>query len=270
MTASHATAPLLEIDALSVSIGGAEIIKNLSLRVGAGEILGLVGASGSGKSMTALAIMQLLPAQAALRGAVRLRGEALTDKSETQLQGIRGQDIGMVFQEPMTALNPLMRIGDQVAETVRLHRSVSDAEARRAARDTLDLVGLRGEQGASDRLPHELSGGQRQRVAIAMAVVLGPPLLIADEPTTALDVGTQSQVLRLLQELAHTRGMGMILVTHDLAVVAHATDRVAVMHEGEIVEQGSTRQLLRYLQHPYGKALLAAADLQPKRGPHGG
>jgi len=265
MTAAQAAAPLLEIDALSVSIGGAEIIRNLSLRVAAGEILGLVGASGSGKSMTALAIMQLLPAQAAFTGAVRLRGETLTGKSETELQGIRGRDIGIVFQEPMTALNPLMRIGDQVAETVRLHRSAPAAEARRTARETLDLVGLRGEQGALDRLPYELSGGQRQRVAIAMAAVLGPPLLIADEPTTALDAGTQAQILRLLQELARTRRMGLILVTHDLAVVAQVTDRVAVMHRGEIVEQGATLQLLRRLQHPYGRALLAAAELKPKR-----
>jgi peptide/nickel transport system ATP-binding protein len=265
MTAARAAAPLLAIDALSVSIGAAQIIKNLSLAVGAGEILGLVGASGSGKSMTALAIMRLLPAHATLTGAVSLRGETLSGKSETELQNIRGRDIGIVFQEPMTALNPLMRIGDQVAETVRLHRSVSIGEARRLARETLDLVGLRGEQGALDRLPYELSGGQRQRVAIAMAVVLEPPLLIADEPTTALDVGTQAQVLRLLQELARTRNMGLILVTHDLAVVAQVTDRVAVMHEGEIVEQGPTRQLLRHLQHPYGRALLAAAELKPKR-----
>ena len=270
MTAARAAAPLLAIDALSVSIGGAKIIKNLSLALGAGEILGLVGASGSGKSMTALAIMRLLPANARLTGTVRLRGEALGDKNETELRNIRGRDIGMVFQEPMTALNPLMPIGDQVAETVRLHRSVSIAEARRAARETLDLVGLRGAQGAPDRLPYELSGGQRQRVAIAMAVVLEPPLLIADEPTTALDVRTQAQVLQLLQELARTRHMGLVLVTHDLAVVAGVTDRVAVMHEGEIVEEGATRQLLHHLHHPYGKALLAAADLQPKRGPHGG
>jgi peptide/nickel transport system ATP-binding protein len=266
MMAARAAAPLLAIDALSVSIGGAKIIKNLSLAVGAGEILGLVGASGSGKSMTALAIMRLLPPHATLTGAVRLRGETLSDKSETELQNIRGRDIGIVFQEPMTALNPLMRIGDQVAETVRLHRSVSIAEARRAARETLDLVGLRGEQGALDRLPYELSGGQRQRVAIAMAVVMEPPLLLADEPTTALDVRAQAQVLRLLQDLARTRNMGLILVTHDLAVVAEVTDRVAVMHEGEIVEQGATRQLLRHLQHPSGRALLAAADLKPKRG----
>jgi peptide/nickel transport system ATP-binding protein len=265
MTAGSGVAPLLQIDALSVSIGSTQIIKKLSLDLEAGEILGLVGASGSGKSMTALAIMQLLPANAALTGAVRLRGQCLSGKSARELQNIRGRDIGMVFQEPMAALNPLMRIGDQVAETVRLHRAVTVAEARAAARETLDLVGLRGEQGALDRLPYELSGGQRQRVAIAMAVALAPPLLLADEPTTALDVNTQAQVLRLLQELAHTRNMGLILVTHDLAVVAQVTDRVAVMHQGEIVEQGSTRQLLRQLQHPYGRALLAAAELRPKR-----
>jgi peptide/nickel transport system ATP-binding protein len=266
MTVSNVGMPLLQIDDLCVSIGPTQILRNLSLEVGAGEILGLVGASGSGKSMMAMAILQLLPANARLSGAVRLLGEGLTTKSAAELQDIRGRDIGMVFQEPMSALNPLMRIGNQVAETVRLHCSVSTAEAGLRARETLDLVGLRGEQGALDRLPHELSGGQRQRVAIAMAVVLAPSLLIADEPTTALDMGTQAEVLRLLQELAHTRGMGLILVSHDLAVMAQVTDRIALMHQGQIVEQGATRQVLRRLQHPYGRALLAAADLKPKRG----
>jgi peptide/nickel transport system ATP-binding protein len=266
MTAARAVAPLLEIDALTVSIGATRIIRNLSLELGAGEILGLVGASGSGKSMTALAIMQLLPANASATGAVRLRGEDLASKDEADLTGIRGKDIGIVFQEPMTALNPLMRIGDQVAETVRLHRSVSGAEARRAAREILDLVGLRGEQGALDRLPYELSGGQRQRVAVAMAVVLAPALLIADEPTTALDVSTQAQVLKLLEHLARIRNMGLILVTHDLAVAAQVTDRLAVMHQGEIVEQGATRPLLHHLRHPYGRALLAAAEPGQMRG----
>jgi len=256
--------PLLQIAAMSVSIGPTQIIRNLSLELGAGEILGLVGASGSGKSMMAMAILQLLPANARLSGSVRLLGEDLITRSAAQLQDIRGRDIGMVFQEPMSALNPLMRIGDQVAETIRLHRKVSAAEARSRARETLDLVGLRGEQGALDRLPYELSGGQRQRVAIAMAVVLAPPLLIADEPTTALDVGTQAEVLRLVQELARTRNMGLILVTHDLAVAAQVTDRIALMHDGEIVEQGATRQVLRHLRHPYGRALLAAATLRPK------
>jgi peptide/nickel transport system ATP-binding protein len=258
------TAPLLEIDDLSVGIGAMRIIKNLSLEVRAGEILGLAGASGSGKSMTALAVMQLLPQTATATGTVRLCGETLTDRSEAQMQQVRGRDVGMVFQEPMTALNPLMRIGDQVAETLRLHGAASAFEARRAAREALDLVGLSGEQGALDRFPYELSGGQRQRVAIAMATVMAPPLLIADEPTTALDVIAQAQVLSVLRELVRTRNMGLVLVTHDLAVMAQLADRVAVMHQGEIVEQGATAEVLRRPRMPYTAALVAAAELKPK------
>jgi peptide/nickel transport system ATP-binding protein len=259
------TAPLLEIEDLNVAIGATRIIKNLSFQVHAGEILGLVGASGSGKSMTALAAMQLLPPSATMTGTVRLRGETLTGKTDAQMQAIRGRDVGMVFQEPMTALNPLMRIGDQVAETLRLHRDVSALVAREAARDALDLAGLSGEQGALDRFPYELSGGQRQRVAIAMAVVMSPPLLIADEPTTALDVITQAQVLLLLQKLVRARNMGLVLVTHDLAVIAQLSNRVAVMRQGEIVEQGVTAELLRRPRDPYTAALLAAAAFTRKR-----
>jgi peptide/nickel transport system ATP-binding protein len=223
--------PLLSIDSLEVSIGGTRVIQGLSLRIGAGEILGLVGASGSGKSLTALSILQLLPRRASFRGSIRLAGENLTGLSDAAMQRIRGRDIGMVFQEPMTALNPLLRIGAQV----------------------------------QDRYPHELSGGQRQRVAIAMAIVLGPKLLIADEPTTALDVGTQAQVLHLLRGLARDRGMGLLLVSHDLAVVAGSTDRVAVMHGGAIVEEVATTPTLRNLHHPYSLAMRAAAELAPRR-----
>jgi peptide/nickel transport system ATP-binding protein len=258
-------APLLEVMDLSVAIGAARIVKNVSLEVRAGEILGVVGASGSGKSMTALSIMRLLPASASFTGITRLNGETLSSKSAAEMQAIRGRDIGMVFQEPMSALNPLMHIGDQVAETVRSHRQAGAAEAQSLARDTLNLVGLPGEQGALDRLPYELSGGQRQRVAIAMAIVLSPQFLIADEPTTALDVITQAQVLLLLQGLVRTRNMGMILVTHDLAVIAQLADRVAVMHRGEIVEQASTAEILRRPSNAYSAALLAASELQPKR-----
>lgn len=256
---------LLEVAGLTVSIGASRIIKGVSLEVGAGEILGVVGASGSGKSLTALSIMGLLPRTATCGGMVRLNGENLSEKTQPQMQAIRGRDIGMVFQEPRSALNPLMRIGDQVAETVRLHRDITAAQARAAAREALDLVGLQGEQGALDRYPYELSGGQRQRVAIAMAVVLSPQLLIADEPTTALDVITQAQVLALLQQLVRARNMGLILVTHDLAVVAQLADRVAVMQRGEFVEQAATADILRRPQQPYTAALLAAARLQPKR-----
>jgi peptide/nickel transport system ATP-binding protein len=258
-------APLLEVIDLSVAIGATRIIKNVSLEVRAGEILGLVGASGSGKSMTALSIMRLLPATASSTGVTRLNGETLSSMPEAQMQAIRGRDIAMVFQEPASALNPLMRIGDQVAETVRSHGRTSEMQAQASAREALDLVGLQGEQGALDRLPYELSGGQRQRVAIAMAMVLSPQFLIADEPTTALDVIAQAQVLLLLQGLVRTRNMGMILVTHDLAVIAQLADRVAVMHRGEIVEQASAADILRRPRNAYSAALLAASELQPKR-----
>jgi peptide/nickel transport system ATP-binding protein len=253
--------PLLAISGLNVSIGAVHIVNDLALKLEAGEILGVVGASGSGKSMTALAIMRLLPQAAASSGIVRLDGESLSAMPEPRMRAIRGRKIGMVFQDPTGALNPLIRIGDQIAETVRLHRSVGAAEARAAAREALDLVGLQGEQGAPDRYPYELSGGQRQRVAIAMATVLSPQLLIADEPTTALDVITQAQVLSLLQKLVRERNMGLILITHDLAVVAQLADRVAVMNRGEIVEEAATAQLLRHPRDPYTAALLAAAKL---------
>ncbi len=260
-----ASTRVLRVEQLSVTIGEARIIKQVSFSVGTGEILGLVGASGSGKSMTARAIMQLLPPAAVMRGVVALRGEVLSGRSETHLQTVRGRDVGMIFQEPMSALNPLMCIGDQVAETVRLHRSVSRAEAREAARAALDQAGLSGEAGAYHRLPFELSGGQRQRVAIAMAIVMQPCLLIADEPTTALDVITQAQVLALLRDLARSRGMGLLLVTHDMAVIAQLTDRVAVMQQGEIIEHGTTAQILHHGREPYTRSLLAAARLLPKR-----
>ena len=259
------SSPLLAIDALRVSIGAAEILKDVSLEVGAGEIIGLVGASGSGKSMTALAVMDLLPAGALMAGAVRLRGDRLETGNAAAMRARRGRDIGMIFQEPMSALNPLMSIGAQVAETVRLHRPSSRRQANRLAREALDAVGLSGEQGALDRLPYELSGGQRQRVAIAMAIVLSPAVLIADEPTTALDVITQAQVLRLLKDLAHSRRMGLLFITHDLAVVSELTDRVAVLHEGRVVEQGATGALLNQPQDDYTRRLIAASRLSPKR-----
>jgi len=260
------SAPLLEVAALSVAIGGTPILRDLSFKLGGGEVLGLVGASGCGKSMTALALMRLLPRGAAMQGAVRLCGEDLTIKSDAQMRSIRGRTVGMVFQEPMTALNPLMSIGAQVAETVRLHGAASRKAAQRAARDALDAVGLSGEQGALDRLPFELSGGQRQRVAIAMALAVAPPLLIADEPTTALDVITQAQVLTLLKDLARSRHMGLLLITHDLAVVAQLTDRVAVMQSGRILEQDVTHEVLRHPRHSHTQALIAAAALEPGRG----
>jgi peptide/nickel transport system ATP-binding protein len=256
--------PLLAIDNLSVSIGDAAIIRNISLTVGRGEIVGLVGASGSGKSMTALAIMQLLPSGATQGGTVSFRGGSITELSDPELQRIRGKDIAVIFQEPMSALNPLMTIGAQVVEAVHLHTSARRARARTMARESLESVGLLAEHGAFERYPHELSGGQRQRAAVAMATVLNPALLVADEPTTALDVGAQAQVLSLLRELARARQMGLILISHDLTVVSKIADRVVVMQAGRIVEEAATFQIGETLRHPYSRALIAAAQSAPK------
>jgi peptide/nickel transport system ATP-binding protein len=255
---------LLNVASLGVALGGNVLLRDVSFDLESGEILGLVGASGSGKSMTALALMQLLPPGTQVSGKVTLRGETLTGKGERAMRAYRGRDIGMVFQEPMSALNPLMPIGEQIAETVRLHRKVPKGEALALAREALDAVGLIGEAGAFDRLPYQLSGGQRQRVAIAIAIVLSPALLIADEPTTALDVITQAQVLSLLKDLARARRMGLILITHDLAVIAAVTDRIAVMQSGSIVESGSSASVLRNPSHPYTHSLLTAARMPPK------
>jgi len=256
---------LLETERLSLAIGDTPILRDVSLRIAAGETLGLVGESGSGKSMTALAVMRLLPDGARPGGAVRFGGGDLLANSETEMCAVRGRKISMIFQEPMTALNPLKTIGDQVAETVRLHRRVSRGEARDVARRTLERVGLPADRVPLERYPHDLSGGQRQRVVIAIAIALGPKLLIADEPTTALDVTTQATILELLHRLAREEEMGMLFITHDLAVVARVADRIAVMKEGAIVEEGRTVQLFGNLRHPYSRALMAASAHTPER-----
>jgi peptide/nickel transport system ATP-binding protein len=254
---------LLEITKLSLSIHGVDILRDISVAIDAGEIVAITGESGSGKSMTALATMQLLPKGAVTTGQIMLAGQDLTKLNEPALCAIRGKDIGMVFQEPMTALNPVQTIGQQVAETIRIHDRMmtrQDAEARAA--DTLTRVGLPQDRFPLSRYPHELSGGQRQRVVIAMAIALRPRLLIADEPTTALDVTTQAQILDLLQKLTQEDGMGLLMITHDLAVVADMADRIIVMRAGEVVEQGRTQALLRSMQHPYTKMLFAASGHQ--------
>ncbi|HYR25606.1 MAG TPA: ABC transporter ATP-binding protein, partial [Aquabacterium sp.] len=255
------TASLLQLDQLRVSLNGRPLIHGLSLQLARGETLGLVGASGSGKSLTALAILGLLPSGAQCEGRILLDGDNLLDQPESALNALRGRDIGMVFQEPMTALNPLQTIGDQVAEVVRIHQRVSRQVALARARTMLDRVGLPAPRFGLDRYPHELSGGQRQRVAIAIAMVLQPRLLIADEPTTALDVTTQAQILSLLQQLVREEGCGLILVTHDLAVVAQMADRVAVLHEGQLVEQGEAVVVLRTPRAAYTAHLLAQSQL---------
>ncbi|HEY0853381.1 MAG TPA: ABC transporter ATP-binding protein [Devosia sp.] len=258
---------LLEIKNLQVSIGPYPILRDIDLTVEPGEVLGIIGESGSGKSMTALTVMQLLPNGAKASGSIKLDGQEIIGKPEREMCRIRGRDVGMVFQEPMTALNPLMTIGDQVAETVMVHGGKSRADAERIASETLDRVGLPAERFRRDRYPHELSGGQRQRVVIAMAIAAGPKLIIADEPTTALDVTTQAQVLTLLKRLVDEDDIGLILITHDLAIVAGVADKIAIMRAGEVVEAGPTLQVFRELKHPYSQALFEASSHQPPRIP---
>ncbi|MBN8190026.1 ABC transporter ATP-binding protein [Salipiger thiooxidans] len=264
-----AARPLLHVDGLSMRIHDRQILRDVSLTIAPGEIVALTGESGSGKSMTAFATMGLLPFAAETTGALRFDGTDLLSLPEERLCALRGRDIGMVFQEPMTALNPVQRIGDQVAETILIHKAAPRAEARRRAAEALARVGLPPDRVPPTRYPHELSGGQRQRVVIAMAIALRPRLLIADEPTTALDVTTQAQILELLRGFVRDEGMGLMMITHDLAVVSEMADRIAVMKDGEIVEQGETATLFRTMRHPYTRQLFEAsrhrADLPPAR-----
>ncbi len=261
---------LLSVDALSLAIHGAPILDAVSLTIAPGEILALCGESGSGKSMTALAAMGLLPQGSETTGQITLDGTELTGLSEQALCQIRGARVGMIFQEPMTALNPVQTIGAQVSETIRIHQpGISRAEAETRAAKTLIRVGLSPDRAPPSRYPHELSGGQRQRVGIAMAVALAPRLLIADEPTTALDVTTQARILDLVTQLVREDGMGCMLITHDLAVVAGMADRIAVMERGKIVETRQTADLFHSPAHPYTRALIAASSHRASLPPPG-
>ncbi|MBX2884517.1 MAG: ABC transporter ATP-binding protein [Granulosicoccus sp.] len=261
----HSGQALLSVNELGLSIHAKEILSDIAFSLAAGEILGIVGESGSGKSMTAYSIMQLLPNGSELSGSIMLEEQELTRLSEAALCDIRGQTVGMIFQEPMTALNPVKTIGEQVAETVLVHGNKDKQEAMRIAANTLERVDLPNKEVPLHRYPHELSGGQRQRVVIAMAIALRPKLLIADEPTTALDVTTQAQILDVLQRLVVEDGMGLLLITHDLAVVSQVADRIAIMQHGRIVEQGDIRDVLANMQHPYTRKLFAASGHIPQR-----
>jgi peptide/nickel transport system ATP-binding protein len=253
--------PLLTLDSVQLSIHGAPILSDVSFQIEAGQTLGVIGESGSGKSMTALSIMQLLPRGAQLQGSIHFDGRSLNTLSEEQLCDIRGSDIGMIFQEPMTALNPVKTIGDQVSESIRLHRRVSAAEAQQLTAQTLERVGLPNSEFPLGRYPHELSGGQRQRVVIAIAVACQPKLLIADEPTTALDVTTQAGILDLLKTLQRDEGLALMLITHDLAVVSNMADEVVVMKKGLVVEQGELGAVFRSPSNPYTRLLFDASAL---------
>ncbi|MBT5328962.1 MAG: ABC transporter ATP-binding protein [Gemmatimonadetes bacterium] len=262
---------LLKIENLGVSFhledeDDVEAVRGASLTVERGETVALVGESGSGKSVTALSVLQLLPYPRASHphGSIRFDGEELLHAPAEEMQELRGGRVAMVFQEPMTSLNPLHSIEKQLCETLILHRGLKQAQARNRAIELLQLVGLPNVEERLDAWPHQLSGGQRQRVMIAMALANEPDLLIADEPTTALDVTIQAQILTLLKDLQTRFGMAILLITHDLGIVRHMADRVYVMTEGEIVEHNSTEALFTEPQHPYTQKLLAA---EPKGEP---
>ena len=262
---SNVSAPLLDVKNLSVEIDGNAIVNRLSLQLQRGGVHGLAGESGSGKSMTAFAVMGLLPDSASATGSVLLDGYDLMSSDDAGMCDIRGRRIGMIFQEPMTALNPLMTIGDQVAETVRIHTSTGRDEALAIAASRLNRVGIAADRDGLARYPHELSGGQRQRVMIAQAIALQPTLLIADEPTTALDVTTQASILDLLTGLVEEEAMAMLLITHDLAVLARHAARISVMESGRIVEEADGEALFRKGTHGYTRKLINAVSHQPVR-----
>jgi peptide/nickel transport system ATP-binding protein len=257
---------LLTVDSLAVTLQGhppTHLLRGVSLSVARGETLALVGESGSGKSLTAFAIMGLLdPPLAISAGAIRFDGQDLAAMSAHDLRAIRGRRIGLVFQEPMTALNPVLTIGDQLIEAVRAHERISSATARRRAIELLTRVRLPDPARLLDSYPHRLSGGQRQRVVIAIAIAGAPDLLIADEPTTAVDATIQAQLLQLLRSLRDELGLAILLITHNLGIVAELADRVAVMYAGRIIEQAPVAALFAAPAHPYTAGLLAAAPTQ--------
>ncbi|HCM0837454.1 TPA: ABC transporter ATP-binding protein [Vibrio parahaemolyticus] len=253
---------ILSVNNLSVSFttndGVVDAVKNVSFELQAGETLSIVGESGSGKSVSTNALMKLLPDNAIVHpdSSIMFEGESILDKTERQMQRIRGDRIGMIFQEPMTSLNPYMRVGIQVAEAMMCHRSVNQRKAKERVLELFDLVHLPNPQQAYDKYPHEFSGGQLQRIMIAMALINEPDILIADEPTTALDVTVQAEVLLLIKEIQAKMGMAILFITHDLGVVKHFADRVLVMCKGEVVEEGITEHLFSEPQHEYTKMLI--------------
>ena len=253
---------LLDVNNLKVSFRQdgqiSAAVRGVSFHVDRGETVALVGESGSGKSVTALSTVSLLGDSAIVEGSVTYDGQEMIGASEQRLMDVRGNDISFIFQEPMTSLNPLHTIQKQMAESLALHQGVTGDVARERILELLNKVGIRDPEDRLDSYPHQLSGGQRQRVMIAMALANKPDILIADEPTTALDVTIQAQILELLADLQKSENMGMLFITHDLGIVRRIADRVCVMKDGEIVETGVTREIFDNPQHPYTRKLLAA------------
>lgn len=259
MSMASKLSPLMEVENLSISFGSLETVKGVSFSVNAGEILGIVGESGSGKSLTCRALMGILPRTATTMGAVRLEGRSLLELGEPDWCSIRGRELGMIFQNPASHLDPLRRIGKQVAAPMVRHLGISKREGERRTIQLLEDVGIHDAHARSRSYPHEFSGGMKQRAMIAAAIGCGPKLLIADEPTTALDVTIQAQVLDLLDTLRRELQMAVVLITHDLGVVAQWADRVVVMYAGRKVEQALPADLFKDPLHPYTRGLLAAS-----------
>lgn len=252
-------APLLEVDHLSIYFRDQAVVRDLSFSVQQGEVLGLVGESGSGKSLTSLSILRLLDGAARVEGTIRFQGENLLALKPEQMRHYRGRKIAMIFQEPMTALNPVMPVGRQIAEAIETHQpELNRTQVRDAVVKAMAAVSIAEPESRVRDYPHQFSGGQRQRLLIAMALVNQPSLLIADEPTTALDVTVQAQILLLLKELQQRNGLGMLFISHDLAVVAQVADRVAVMRKGVLLETGTRDQVFLHPRHAYTRSLLGA------------
>lgn len=250
---------VLEVSNLHVEIGGTEILRGVSFSVEAGRTLGVVGESGCGKSMTGLALMGMLPAFGKIsQGSANLNGRDLAGLKARDWLDIRGQEISMVMQDPFTSLNPLMRVGDQIAEVYQVHQGMGKSEARAKAIEMIRLVGVPSPEESWKKYPHQMSGGQRQRIVIAIAFASRPKVLIADEPTTALDVTLQAQILKLLKELQEAENTAVVLISHDIGVIASVSDDIAVYYAGRVVEIGPVEAVIRRPQHPYTQALLAA------------
>ena len=253
---------LLQVRDLTIAFGKKPpVVKGLDLDLGAGQRLGIIGESGSGKTVTALAVMGLLPDNARVSGSIKLSGQELIGLTDRELAPLRGDRMGMIFQEPMTALDPTMMAGRQIAEAFRLHRDPNAGRARTAVLAVLEAVGFTDPARVADSYPHQLSGGQRQRVVTAMALVNRPDLVICDEPTTALDVTVQATVLRVLDEALDAVGASCLFISHDLAVVSQLCSDVLVMLDGEVVERGSVEQVFARPHHPYAAGLVATARL---------
>lgn len=262
---------MFEIKGLKTEVvteqGSMNLIEDISLSLAAGEVMGLVGESGSGKSVTGLSIMGLIDKPAQITGGqILFKGQDLRKLSEREMRSIRGNRIAMIFQDPMSTLNPVLRIDTQMMETIHAHAAVSKQAARERARDALGLVGIPSPEERLSAYPHQFSGGMRQRVAIAIALLMSPDLIIADEPTTALDVTIQAQILSIVQKLARDKGTALLWITHDLSVVAGLAEKLSVMYAGRIAEQGSTADLLSRPRHPYTNGLIASLPAHNKRG----